>query len=445
MKNIFATLILSLFLTISINESFAQVILRKFQFTDSYLPTELESFKFKLIEELNKSYFIYEHEIGDILDEEEISNVRDYFRKKMKLQFDPPSYLLYCKIDRINPDCNYYNIYITRDEVETRKQIIIQAYSIPAENLTKVAAAVASIISYATPSIYNITSLIDSERFVINYGEDRGAFAGKLLYVCGVLESGDVIPIGEAEIERSKNQISYAKVINYDSEDNKVSLRNLKKFFVQSRIDKNLEKEYRNRLGKLSEKPECEPTLPNSPWHEATNITTNVFYYNIDEFKKFFNKTAFTPYIFGLEWTIVPSKYLGVFIDARTSLYSSVYQSDNTLGSVKSKFMFYQYGGGFKLNLPTSNFFFPGVGLSVKYHSIVLKKSNSNEEIVFDENIKGISAELKAFASLRLYDYFGLYGEVCYNFYPELKSNYREVSANALSFGIGVSIFIKAN
>jgi len=443
MKKVNAALVLCLIMIILTNESFSQVILRRFQFTDPYLPPEIESFKFQLKTELGKYYFIYEHEIGDILEEEEKSNAREYFKKNMKLQFNPPNYLINCKIDRVQPKCQYYNIYITRNEVETRKQIIIQANSISAKKLNEVAGLLASIISCSTPSVYSITSLIDSSRFIINYGEDRGASGGMLLDICNAVEQGDAIPIGDAKIERVKNLISYVKVLSYDSEANKISIKNLKKAFIQSRIDREKETEYRSNLNMLSESPDCEILYSNKPWFEAANITTNIFYYNLDEFKKYFNKSAFTPFIFGLQWTIIPSKYLGLFVDGRTSLYSTIYQSNSTLGSDKSKFIFYQYGGGIKINLPTSNFFFPGVGLSIKYHSIILKEFNVSDQVVSEENIDGMSAELKAFATLRLYDYFGIYGEMCYNFYPVLKSNDRELSANALSFGVGISIFIK--
>lgn len=451
--------LLCLFFTLLIGfygDLHSQIIIKKFVYkgvteNNNLLP-ELSKFKSDLTTELFKYYAIYEEKFDENIEESNLSKIKDIFTSKLQLKFSPAEYFLKCYIEPLyldNPCLKYhfFNIKIELIQTQTRKILPIPILSIPSNNLEQAPDIIARLIKNTFPSFYKINSFINNETFTINYGTDRMAQEGDELEIND--ENNDAI--GRVEIISVNNNSSKVKLLNYFHEDDlekKIRKSNFTKFYLQNILNTKKETVLRNELKKLKEDEpanDCGKKIipPQILWHEAINFTSYVFKFELEEFSQYFNNSPFTPLIFGFQWTIIPSKFLGVFIDGKTSLYSTIEKYDAIDRSVKSKFLFYQYGAGLKLNLPISNFFNSGVAVSVKSHTIVLKKLDNSDIIISEENISSISPELKVYASLRFYDYFGIYGEMNYQFYPNLKSATKEWSSNALSLGLGISIYIK--
>ena len=76
-------LVIILALIIANSSLFAQIAIQDFKFGSKHLTPELESFQFKVKEEMNKYFFIYQQDFDGILNEYNISTIRENFKSAL--------------------------------------------------------------------------------------------------------------------------------------------------------------------------------------------------------------------------------------------------------------------------------------------------------------------------------------------------------------------------
>jgi hypothetical protein len=418
----------------------AQMAVKELNLNNCYYTAELESFKFQLKEELGKYFFVLQEDLPKIIDEAKMSAIRGMFKEQLKLQFLPAGYIISCNISIPNIKCKHYNINITATETESRKDFTISANSIPEESLKKAAELIALIFKNSIPAIYAITQVKNSKSIIINYGSERNAESGQKFEIYKFTNNNS-IPIGKVKINDVWIQSSICKYYEYPEDEDVINNDNYKKYYVQTIIDNDLEKDYRKKLQNLF--ADCDDVPPTN-FIEYASLSVNTFYYKDKVLSKYFNKETFEPFIFGLKWILIPGKNFGLYLNGKVSTYSSLNEIDNKYGDIISKFMFYQAGAGFNINLPISDIFISGLGVGVNFHEFKLVKEDFKNKQLSTENINGLDYELRAFASLRLSGYFGFHGEVSYHINPEfVGSENTKITTNALSVGVGISIFIQ--
>ncbi len=429
-------IIVAAFLMFTYNMS-AQIVIGEFEYTSGYAPVSIESFKTILAENLRQSFYILEGNLSSSYEEIARSQLKEFFKKSIDPNFIPTAYKLTANIsESVRGVRGLFHINIELVNIETRKKYFIAAQFIPETDLNKAASYIYQFIKNTIPTYYPIIAYQNDEEITIKYGRDRAAKDGDMFDLVSIAEG---VPVGEIEVNQVRGETSFCDFdLFYNNVD--FSRNTFSEFYAETIIDPDEANEFKEYLSDLSVDPEDWMDQGSTKDHNLFTISLQNFYFKNYNISKYFNNTRLTPYEFGAQFNFLPIDNFCFFVKGRVSLVSEQLK-DEFDAYTTSKLMYYQGGGGVKFEMPVSNLFFTGVSASVQYMEILISKENYSK-LISSQYFKGFDAELSAYCTIRLYQYFGVYGEVSYHFFPSLNGPDEKLNTSAVSIGLGLAYFV---
>ncbi|MCL5029443.1 MAG: hypothetical protein M1480_10570 [Bacteroidetes bacterium] len=430
-------------------KTFPQIAISNFTYQDDNGTEQIaKKIGNQLKENLSKSFFIVSRDFSDTQGEMQVQEIRDYFKKTINVDFTPASYIIKGHISQSKDFVTLFDIKIEVVNLQTNVVSTITQNYLSESSIIQIADYIAQYIKYTVPTIYKVNSFIDKKTISINYGSDRSAMEGEELEL--VSSAKDEV-LGDVIVDKVYSTSSNCD-FNLENESvdfNEMTYRN---FYIRTKIDKNKTKRYRIKLAELrseraenvirdKEEIEIEKETDKYRVNDWLIFTVQNFSFNSDTLKKYFDRKALTPLVFGLQINFSKAN-TRFFISGRFSLTSD-YKEETYLSSsqIDSKLFFFQVGCGIQQKFSILDFIYPGLifGVNYMYTSIEFQNGNQSENIT--QAYRGVDIDFIGNLTFRIGS-FGIYGDAGYHLVPFLKSDENvDLKTTGFSLGAGISFF----